>query len=174
VVGLTVGLSVGGPVGEAVGVPVGELVGVLVGVAVGDPVEVPVGVAVGLPVGPLVGDTVGVPVVGLAVVGETLGWPLATVGLRVVGWEVGLAVGDPVGLAVGVPVGVPAGVPVGVPAGLGVYLLQIVALAAMYRSYEDIVTLKVPSVVDGSFVTYGKLVPMVLLPMLSGSRPDPM
>jgi len=45
--------------------------------------------------------------VGTAVVGVALGWPLAAVGLRVVGFDVGPLVGDPVGDTVGWDVGHP-------------------------------------------------------------------
>ena len=68
-----------GPVlGSAVGlsVPEGEKLGILDGGTVGTPVGVPVGAIVGAPVG----TPVGAPVVG-----ETLGWPLATVGASVLG-----------------------------------------------------------------------------------------
>ena len=44
-------------------------------------------------------------VVGVPVVGEALGCPLATVGLEVVGALVGMAVGDSVGKLVGSLVG---------------------------------------------------------------------
>ena len=58
----------------------GETVGVPVGVPVGETVGIPVGALVGVPVGVPVGALVGTPVVG-----ETLGLPLATVGVSVVG-----------------------------------------------------------------------------------------
>ena len=55
--------------------------------------------------GATVGATEGLTVVGLAVLGTTLGYPLATVGPRVVGWSVGYAVGPWVGITVGNVVG---------------------------------------------------------------------
>jgi len=56
-------------------------------------------------------------VVGTAQVGVAPGWPLAAVGLRVVGLHVGPLVGDPVGGGVGWDVGPPVGDVVGAPVG---------------------------------------------------------
>jgi hypothetical protein len=127
-----VGLNIAGiPVGLSIGSPIGLEVGVSVGILVGIPemptVENTVGAFVWSPEGAGVSDTVGgpvgivgVPLNGRTVIEAALGWPLADVGLNVVGIPVGLTAGNPMGLevVVGLP-GVTVGVPMVGAAGMG-------------------------------------------------------
>lgn len=67
--------------------------GVSVGNLVGDASGVSVSEGASSSVGPSVGPSVGYDVEGLPVEGPPLGWPLATVGPKVVGLTVGVPVG---------------------------------------------------------------------------------